>query len=208
MIRFKKMFKETQKHEICFCESENDTLYWPTVDGWTQNNDICVGECRDIYSMYYFNDDKNFVVWFEIVKGEDIFSEQECTYFYKFWGAEKNEKFKSIKNIKSILKKVEKEYDIAKKDAVVKIPTFDKWNLTVTDIEISYSRKQKDRTVVVKINNITGFIKNYDGVGAGICVFDDSLEDRLIKLEFWGDASRSNIKKLISELDSKYFKNI
>jgi hypothetical protein len=208
MIRFKKMLKETKQHEICFCENENVTLYWPIIDGWTQNGELCVCKNEDNISISYFNDDKNFIVWFEIVPEENIFSEQKCTYKYMFWGMEKNEKFKSIKSIKSILKKVEKEYDIAKKDALKKIPTFDNWKRVITDVEISFSRKQNDRTVIVKINNVNNFIKYYNCVGANICIYDDFSDNRIIEKEFYGNGSRNNIKKLISELDDKYFKDI
>ena len=209
MIRFKKMLKETKKHKICFCENENVTLYWPIVDGWTSDSEFDIGydNEKEYVPICYFNDDKNFIVWFTIMRGDDIFSEQTIKYDYKFWGIKKNEKFKSIKSIKSILKKVEKEYDIAKKEALKKIPSFAKWKRVVNDIEISFSRKQRDRTVIVRISDIHKFIKNYFGVNAFVNVYNDFLDNRIAEKSYLDNGSRYNIKNLISKLNDLNFKD-
>lgn len=207
MRRFKNVYRNGKRYKIGFCESENKNLYWPNVDGWTQHKDIFVGdENRKIINIRYFNDVKNFCVYFELNEMDVMFSEVAGTFFYHFWGKEKTNELKSVVAIKSILKKTEKIYDKAKSDGIKKIPTFKNWKLAISDVEIMYSRKENNRTVAIKITEINYFILNDSYVCANIGIYNDSYDNRVTEKEYNESGSRSRLKTLISKLNTTYFK--
>ena len=207
MQRFKNVYKNGKRYKICFCENEKKNLYWPVVDGWTQHKDVFVGEeNKEIISVRYFNDDKNFNIYFELIRTKDLFSEQTGTCFFRFWGKEKSEELKSVASIKSILKKTEKIYDEAKIDGIKKIPTFKNWKRAISDVEIMYSRKQNNRTLAIKISEINYFILSDSYVDANIGIYNDSYDNRVTELEYNVNGSRSKLKALISKLNTTYFK--
>lgn len=214
MQRFKNVFRNGKRYKICFREDEKKNLYWPRVDGWTQEIskiNRSDPEKNEIIWHYinYFNDNKNFFVQFECSENERMFYDNiDITWSLSAWGQSKRENIKSLGSIKTVLKKAEILYDSYKKQAINKIPSFPDWKRVISDIEISYSKKQNNKSVILKINDIDGFIRNRFSTPVLIGVYDDSMNSRIIEKEYYENGKRSGFRALISILNDRHFKSI
>lgn len=207
MLKFKTFVNEGKKFKMCLFEGKE--RYWPIIDGWTQNRTpeyIGNDNGKTFYTIKYLNDKKFFVVNIEIEGNEYMPEAFKGSWYLNAWGQNFKGEFKSETGIKSLLNKAEKLYDKFKSDAMPKIPTIQDWKLVVNDTEISYSRKQKNRTVILSITDIQGFIGDFFSVGSTIGIYNDSIDTRVTEREYYENASRITFKNLISKLNNKYFK--
>ena len=206
MRRFKKMYESKRSFQICLFEGID--CRWPVIDGWTQKRmDSGINELGEIeeYTIEYSNDKKGFIVTFFIKQNTYSIDEIEGRWFIRAWGKTEEGIINSLKKIKSVLKKVEVLYEKAKIEGMKKIPNIPEWKKIVNDYDIVYSRKQNNRTVIVKIMNIHFFIKNLYG-GSKVGVYNDAMNDRVTEKEFYIDSNRSDFKNKMSDLNDKFFK--
>lgn len=206
MRSFKKLYESKRSYRICLFEGKD--CRWPVIDGWTQKIiNIGLDELGEPgnYTINYLNDKKDFIVTFFIEQNKYFIDEFKADWIMRVWGKKEEGNIDSLKKIKSVLKKLETLYEKAKSEGKKKIPSFLEWKKIVNDYEIAYSRKQNNRTVVVKIMSIHGFIKNLF-IAFGVGVYNDSMNDRVTEKEFYIDSKRSEFKKEISVLNDKFFK--
>lgn len=207
MKSFKKMFESKRSFKMCLFDGKEQR--WPVIDGWTQKiSDVCSIENSNVenYMIEYYNDKKYFNVTF-IIERDNYFPENfKGNWIFNDWGKTECGAIKSEKNIKAALKKADILYEKAKEEGKKKIPNMPEWKRIVNDYEIAYSRKQKNLTCIVKITSIHGFIKNLFG-GFKVCVYNDSMNDRVTEKEFYIDSKRSDFKSKMSDINDKFFKS-
>lgn len=209
MKSFKNMFKSNQKFKICLFEGIEQ--YWPVIDGWTQGMENMYPSPEtdysnlEVYMIDYYNDKKGFIVTFTISKNTYTPDFFEGNWALCTWGQADHGILKSEKSVKSVLKKAEILYEKFKAEAIKKIPIISEWKRIINDYEISYSKKQNDRTVMVKIVNIGSFIRN-GIIGGKVYVFDDSMNDRVTEKNYYIDLKRTSLKTNIFDLNDKFFK--
>lgn len=206
MKSFKKMYESKRSFKICLFEGKEE--FWPVVDGWTQKvTDSFPDEFSTeiYYYIDYFNDEKNFTVLFDIKKDTYFPNNFEGKWILNVWGKQEEGELKTEKNIKNILKKLEIRYEEIKQEAMKKIPNIPGWKKVVNDFEISYSRKQDERTVIVNVVNLGAFICN-TWIGCKISVYNDEMNVRVTEQEFYEEGNRTSFRKIMSNLDNKFFK--
>ena len=205
MRSFRKMFNSKRKFKICLFEGENQ--FWPVVDGWTQHLcDHYSDEQNNIkhYEIDYFNDKKNFYVRFSIDELDYFPNNFTGIWSLNDWGQDESGVMKSEKSIKPILKKCESLFDKFKVEGMKKIPDIPEWKKVVNDYEIAYSRKQNKRTVIVKLISHNSFIRN-GWIGCKISVYVDE-DIRYVEQESYEESNRAKFKKLMSDLNDRFFK--
>lgn len=206
MISFKKMFESKKSFLICLFEGVE--CRWPIIEGWTQKQMTGIpynDQESTTYMIEYFNDKKNFYVSFHIEENEYNLDSFLGKWTLTAWGKTEQNEFKSVKQMKSILKKTEILYENLKTEGKKKIPNIPEWGKKVNDYEISYLKKVKNRTVTVKILDIHGFIRNFS-IGYNIRIYNDSLDDRVVENAYYKENNRAGFKSMISQIDDEYFK--